>query len=134
MPLRSHPNHFRDTERKVMKEKVREGKPERLGSKGRGRESEKKMEIICPPNSWSKTHSTMMESNSIPAQQVSVLEVKSRKKNTRVKRKTGQLTDLPARIAALATSCQTYKHTSSSEQSAQTSLATSNHTVMPHRR
>lgn len=30
MPLRLRPNHFRDTERKVMKEKVREGKPERL--------------------------------------------------------------------------------------------------------
>lgn len=87
------------------------------------------MEIICPPNSWSKTHSTMMESNSIPTQQVSVLEVKSRGK-----RKTGQLTDLPARIAELATSCQTCKHTSSSEQSAQTSAATSNHMLMPHRR
>lgn len=33
------------------------------------------MEIICPPNSWSKTHSTVMESNSIPAQQVSIHEV-----------------------------------------------------------
>lgn len=29
MPLCLHPNHFREAERKVMKEKVREGKPER---------------------------------------------------------------------------------------------------------
>jgi len=41
---------------------------------------EKKLEIICPPNSWSKTHSTVMESNSIPAQQVSIHEVNAKKK------------------------------------------------------
>lgn len=38
MPLRLRPNHFREAERKVMKEKVREGKPERQGKRGRGRE------------------------------------------------------------------------------------------------
>lgn len=38
MPLCLHPNHFREAERKVMKEKVREGKPERQGKRGRGRE------------------------------------------------------------------------------------------------
>lgn len=38
------------------------------------------MEIIYPPNSWSKTHSTVMESNSIPAQQVSIHEVNAEKK------------------------------------------------------
>jgi len=56
---------------------------------------EKKLEIICPPNSWSKTHSTVMESNSIPAQQVSIHEVNAKKKNTHKlgKRKTGHLTD-----------------------------------------
>jgi len=58
----------------------------------------KKLEIICPPNSWSKTHSTVMESNSIPAQQVSIHEVNAKKKkHTHThklgKRKTGHLTD-----------------------------------------
>lgn len=38
MPLSLHPNHFREAERKVMKEKVREGKPGRQGKRGRGRE------------------------------------------------------------------------------------------------
>lgn len=37
-PLSLDPNHFREAERKVMKEKVREGKPERQGKRGRGRE------------------------------------------------------------------------------------------------
>ncbi len=57
MPLCLHPNHFREAEQKVMKEKVREGKPERR-EKRKWKGVGKKMEIICPPNSWSKTHSS----------------------------------------------------------------------------
>lgn len=66
------------------------------------------MEIICPPNSWSKTHSTVMESNSIPAQQVSIHEVNAKKPYKLGKRKTGHLTDLPAQIAEI-TSRRTHK-------------------------
>lgn len=69
------------------------------------------MEIICPPNSWSKTHSTVMESNSIPAQQVNIHEVNVKKKQKLGKRKTGHFTDLPARIAEITNG----KHTSSQE-------------------
>lgn len=55
------------------------------------------MEIMCPPNSWSKTHSTVMESNSIPEPQVNIHEVNAKKPTSSEKGKRVTLQICPLR-------------------------------------